>query len=57
MAVIRGVNANQMNIVTVTAPDFIDFERNHVKFMGRYEIAGAIKNVANIYKESALWQH
>jgi hypothetical protein len=52
MAVIR-VNAHQMNIVTVTAPDFIDYEPYHVKLMARNEIAGAAKNVASIYKNAA----
>jgi hypothetical protein len=52
MVVIR-VKANQMNIVTVTAPDFIDYQTNHVNFMARHEIAGAAKNVASIHKDTA----
>jgi hypothetical protein len=42
-----------MNIVTVTDPDFMDYQTNHVKFMARYESAGAAKNVANIDKYTA----
>ena len=42
-----------VHIVTVTAPDFMDYQTNHVDFMARYESSGAAKNVASIDKYKA----